>query len=429
MTSTGAILKTGFFRRWITRLFLILCLSALLFGAAVLAQRFDLMTPLQAIVLCCGLFAFGLVLIAQFEISRDVKALKRNALDLAEYENSIKRQIESLSQQSSRDTINLGNALQSETDLLKAEIASLKNEIQERGSINTIENGQALKAPPVSSSGMPIASIDPLEKAKEEADQRSKPNTINLKKALGTNSLNMHLQPIVDFENRQPVYFDAFMRLSTSDTEYLEQHAFNKLADEGRLMPMIDKKILFSSMRMLRTLTSLRKKAGIICPLSPRTLSNKKHFDEILNYLSANRGFRSSVVMDIRQRDLIALNAKERERLAQIVDLGFALCMSHTLDLQIDGENLAQNGFRFVKVPASILVHANISEDDAGLKPTTMSNVLADHKIRVIATEVERENDAVALIDFEVPLGQGLLFAPPRPVKGNLLNAEDKVAS
>ena len=102
---------------------------------------------------------------------------------------------------------------------------------------------------------------------------------------LDEKSLNMHLQPIIELPSRRPAYFDAFMRLNSADGEFVDQAEFRKLADAAGLMPSIDKKIVFSAIRMVRKLNLLKKKAGVFCQISPVSLDNAHNFREIFSFL------------------------------------------------------------------------------------------------------------------------------------------------
>ncbi len=276
-----------------------------------------------------------------------------------------------------------------------------------------------------SESGMPIATLDPFNQPSAMTPGNVESITSRLADALQNNGLSMQLQPIVEFKNRQPAYFDAFMRLPTGNSTYLDQHQFLQLAEQGELLSSMDKKVISSSIRMLHKLSDQKKSAGVVCALSSDTLNKQKSFDKILVNLSENEQFCDSLVIEIRQRDFQLLNSKARKRVRKITELGFRLNLSQSLDLNMDLEELADFGFRFVKVPASILIHAEFDERTTSLNPALMAKTLEEAGIQLIATDVERDSDALALIDFDVPFGQGSLFAPARPVKSELLTGDD----
>lgn len=249
---------------------------------------------------------------------------------------------------------------------------------------------------------------------------------INLKDALDSDGLSLHLQPIVSLPDRKPLHYEAFMRLRLRDGTYLDASQFIKVAEKGNLMPAIDKKVLFSSIRMLRTLETLKRKAGLFCNMSSDLLADTGNFREIFQFLEANAALSESLVFEISQRHWRNLEQRDRDRLSAIADLGYALSLDQVLDLRIAVAELQKSGFRYIKTPAGILLHGTV-DDDRFVQPPELAPSLENDGLRLIATEVEKEEEVVALLDFGVRHAQGSIFAPPRPVKAELLKPQRPV--
>ena len=243
---------------------------------------------------------------------------------------------------------------------------------------------------------------------------------INIKSAVNEDGLTMHLQPIVQLPKRQPLHYEAFMRLKLADGTFLDASQFIQLAEKGQLMPTIDKKVLFSSVRMLRTLATMNKRAGLFCNIALSTLKDARSMKEITSFLEANTSLKASLVLEISQQQYRSANAAQKQRLRDVADLGFSLSMDQVLDLNLDPTALRQEGFRFVKVPAGIMLHSSLN-DHSAIPAAELSMTLLDAGIKMIGSEVEKEDDAMSLIDFNISIAQGNLFAPPRPVKADLL--------
>ena len=402
------------------------CFSIAAIAIAFFATRFGLVSPLEAI-LFCGLLLFAvLVLQRQSDLEHELHDLKQQVLNL-----DAARDLEQREQQDENRQIQ--NTLSVSTQEHRLQLARMRADISAL-SENRSASGSTSPATAhqksgiqVSESGMPIATTDPLKKAATSSKNNLDLLKKNLKDAITGDSLNMHLQPVVEFESKQPTYFDAFMRLASGPKEYVDQQHFVRLAEEGGLMPAIDRKVIISSVRMLKTLSTQKRKAGVICPISPKSLSSKRDFAEVFGFLQSNSVFKNSLYIEMRQRDFTGLKSVERQRISEILALGFNLCLSHTLDLNLDPAKLAENGIKLLKVPASILIHADVDEDTSSLLPTDIAAKLLEFGISLIATEVQRESDVMALIDFNIVLGQGELFAPPRPVRAELLRSNEGV--
>ena len=407
----------------------LICLILVIAVIGVIAFQFAWLSLFEAAVLCI-LLVFGFIFFQkQTRMAHELGYLRQEVASLSDYRGEVQQKLDDMVHQVQRELKTSDDELQLQLAKVRADFSaaqlnsddSLTTDSEAKTDVDLeteVENVET------SETGMPVATFEPFKKSAIATNNNIDLIKSDLKDVLSNNSLNMHLQPIVDFQSRQPVFFDAFMRLSKSKDTFLEQKQFIQLAEQGGLMPSIDKKILFSSIRMLDKLSVQKKRAGVVCPISILTLQSRSDFEEIAVHLSSNSHFAESLLIEIRQRDFLLLKKTARQRLSTIASMGFKLSMSHTMDLSINPKRLADFGFLFIKVPASILIHADIDQNTSALNPSTMSSVLGEVGMRLVATEVERESDALALIDFNVPLGQGKLFAPPRPVKSDLLKAE-----
>ena len=94
--------------------------------------------------------------------------------------------------------------------------------------------------------------------------------------------------------------------------------------------------------------------------------------------------------------------------------------MDHVADLRMEPKELADRSFRFLKVPAKLLLNpAAASQSD--IHPADLADLLARSGIDLIAERIESESMVVDLLDYDVRFGQGFLFSPPRPVRAEAL--------
>ena len=103
-----------------------------------------------------------------------------------------------------------------------------------------------------------------------------------------------------------------------------------------------------------------------------------------------------------------------------LADLGFRFSMDHVADLRIEPRELAERGFRFVKVPAALLL-SRTAAPQGDIHPADFSDLLGRFGIDLIAEKIESEGTVVDLLDYDVRFGQGFLFSPPRPVRTEVL--------
>ena len=249
-----------------------------------------------------------------------------------------------------------------------------------------------------------------------------------LRNAVEANELELHLQPIVNLNDREPEYYESTLRLKEPDGGYVDQRKLNRFAREGQLAVSLDSQLLFSAVRVLRTLNELQKRTGLFCPLSASTLENPDAFDDMHTFLAANIALAGSLILEINQSTLEDLNSDSRDRLSRLVDLGFPLLLNNIQNFELDGALLHSAGFRNLKVSVNELLkisdNGNIDEH-----VTDFSEEMENCGLTVIVSDIELESQAIHLIDFDLPLGQGSLFSPSRPVKPELLKATDELDS
>jgi cyclic-di-GMP phosphodiesterase, flagellum assembly factor TipF len=110
----------------------------------------------------------------------------------------------------------------------------------------------------------------------------------------------------------------------------------------------------------------------------------------------------------------------EHESLAALAERGFRFSMDNLADLRVEPRDLTERGFRYVKVPAPLLLN-RVGAASTDIHPADLSDLLGRYGIDLIADRIETENTVVDLLDYDVRYGQGFLFAPPRPVRAEAL--------
>ncbi|MBX6425897.1 MAG: EAL domain-containing protein [Variibacter sp.] len=240
--------------------------------------------------------------------------------------------------------------------------------------------------------------------------------------ALESNRVDLYLQPIVTLPQRKVRYYEATTRLRTEEGGLLLPADYLNPAESGGLMPLLDNLMLFRSVQVVRRLTSRNREAGLFCNIAGSTLADAEFFAQFFEFLSANRAFAPWLVFEFAQATLRAMGPIEHESLAQLAELGFRFSLDQVTDLQIEPRALAEQGFRFVKVPAPLLLNRAVPAS-ADIHPSDLSNLLSRYGIELIVEKIETEGTVVDLLDYDVRLGQGYLFAPPRPVRSEVFQS------
>jgi cyclic-di-GMP phosphodiesterase TipF (flagellum assembly factor) len=297
--------------------------------------------------------------------------------------------------------------------------------------------GGAGAAPPIASvmalppdTGLQPAIADELDAEPLLALPERQPDEMagTIRAALEGNRIDLYLQPVVTLPQRKVRFYEAMTRLRTEDGALLLPSDYLVPAESAGLMPMLDNLMLFRSVQVVRRLTNKSRDAGLFCNIAAATLADSEFFPQFFEFLSANRALAPALVFEFTQAAVRGMGPIEHESLAQLSELGFRFSMDQVTDLQFEPRALAEQGFRFVKVPAALLLH-RASATAADIHTSDFANLLARYGIDLIAEKIEAEATVIDLLDYEVRFAQGFLFAPPRPVRSEVFQAAPERAA
>jgi cyclic-di-GMP phosphodiesterase TipF (flagellum assembly factor) len=241
-----------------------------------------------------------------------------------------------------------------------------------------------------------------------------------LSKAADANRIDLYLQPIVTLPQRKVRYYEAMSRLRSEAGDIIPAVDFIDVAESVGLMPKIDNLAVFRCVQVTRRLLLKSRDVGLFCNISAATLNDAVMFQQFLDFMDANRALAASLVFEFTQEAYRSFGPIEYESLAALAERGFRFSMDHVTDLHVAPNELADRAFRFVKVPAKLLLN-KVAGVQTDIDPEDLADLLARSGIDLIAERVETETTVVDLLDYDVRFGQGFLFSPPRPVRSEAL--------
>jgi cyclic-di-GMP phosphodiesterase, flagellum assembly factor TipF len=242
-----------------------------------------------------------------------------------------------------------------------------------------------------------------------------------IRAAVDANRVDLYLQPIVTLPQRKVRYYEAMSRLRNDRGEVQHAADFIPLAESGGLMPKIDNLVIFRCVQVVRRLLLKNRDIGLFVNLSGSTLTDSAFFPQFLEFLDANRAIASSLVLELTQSAVRAMGPIEHESLAALAERGYRFSLDNVADLRIEPRELAERGFRFIKVQASLLLNRGGVSTTTDIHPADLSDLVGRFGIDLIAEKIESEGSVVDLLDYDVRYGQGFLFAQPRPVRAEAL--------
>ncbi len=244
-----------------------------------------------------------------------------------------------------------------------------------------------------------------------------------VREAIEANRVELHLQPIVTLPQRKVKYYEALARLRTPDGETIMPADFLPAAESAGVVAQIDNAMLFRCVQAVRRLMGKNREVGVFCNIAPGTLVDPEFFPQITEFADANRAIAPAFVFEFSQAAYRAMGPIESESLSALAARGFRFSLDHVGDLRLEPRDLADRGFRFVKVPANLLLNRSAAAT-ADIHPADLTGLLTRFSIDLIAEKIERESTVVDLLDYDVKLGQGYLFSPPRPVRPDVLQGQ-----
>jgi cyclic-di-GMP phosphodiesterase, flagellum assembly factor TipF len=253
-------------------------------------------------------------------------------------------------------------------------------------------------------------------------------NAETVLQAIEEHRIDLYLQPIVTLPQRKVRYYEALSRLRTDEGEVVAAADFIEEAEAGGLMPRIDNLVMFRSVQVTRRLQLKSRDVGVFCNINPRTLTDASAFKQFLDFMDANRALSESLILEFTQNAYRTFGPIEMESLSALAERGFRFSMDHVADLRLAPRELAERSFRFLKVPAKLLLNRGVAAQ-SDIHPEDLADLLARSGIDLVAERIENESMVLDLLDYDVRFGQGFLFSQPRPVRNEALGMTDAQAT
>jgi cyclic-di-GMP phosphodiesterase TipF (flagellum assembly factor) len=273
--------------------------------------------------------------------------------------------------------------------------------------------------PPLQPAATPPApaAVNPLGQLKDNEV------AVLIRDALANERIDVHLQPIVTLPQRKTRFYEAVSRLRLPEGKLIDSKHFIDAARRSGAVLALDESLVNSSLQVVRNLATKSRDIGIFFNLAAETLSDRTTMTTIMNALDANKAIAPSLFIEISQNDFRSPHAIYRDSLHQLRERGFRFAIDHVSDLHIDPQAMAERGVRYLKIGAELLL-GRVPQTGAQVHPADLVDLLGRYGIDLIAEKIESEPVVADLLDYNLGFGQGTLFAPPRPIRSDLLKGE-----
>ena len=251
-----------------------------------------------------------------------------------------------------------------------------------------------------------------------------------VREALLENRVELHLQPIVALPQRRTAFYEGFSRLRDSAGRIIAPSEFIPAAEQAGMMSAIDNMLLFRAVQIVRKLMSQDRRIGIVCNLSPRSLSDEAFFPQFLDFMHENRDLGGAVVFELAHEAFEARTAAQARAMGRLADLGFFFSIDKAKSLGVDLPDLERAGVRYFKAPTPVIIDqivrqgvrpkSNIARE---ISPRDVTAVFRRYGVDLVGEFVEDEAAVSELLDLDVPYAQGHLFGAARAIKESLMES------
>ncbi len=427
--------------RRLSAIFIAVCMVVIAGSlGAVLFLAFKLDARTSAIVALAALMAMALYNTMSTRL-RDRSDLGDQIADLSRGTGDLARQVAELGRRLNAVETSVSNTVsraRGAVDPLAAEIGELGTLVRQLAD-SVAAHDAVLRQSVAPARLAPVASVATMAPADaplalSESDAVSAPNPLRalgrdaavdlITEAIDAHRVDLYLQPIVTLPQRKVRYYEAISRLRTADGAIVPAAEFVEAAEAAGLMPKIDNLLLFRAVQVVRRLQLKSRDVGVFCNVSPATLIDPAQFRQFLDFVDANRALADALIFEFKQSAWRNFGPIEQESLSALAERGFRFSMDHIMDLRMEPRELSERSFRFLKVPAKLLLN-KAAGAQSDIHPEDLADLLARSGIDLIAERIENESTVLDLLDYDVRFGQGFLFSAPRPVRPEALSAGD----
>lgn len=244
-----------------------------------------------------------------------------------------------------------------------------------------------------------------------------------IRRSLESNRVDLYLQPIVTLPQRKTRFYEGLSRLRSEDGALIMPRDYMRVAEPAGMMPTVDNILLFRCIQVVRKLAARNKNAGVFCNISAYSLLDSDFFPQFVEYMQHNQDLAQHLIFEFSQMTVNGMGPLEQESLAQLAGLGFRFSMDQVTSVKLNAATLHDLNFRFVKIPANLLVGGEDAGND--IHVNDIKEVLKRNGIQLIVDKIETEREVVDVLDLNVEYGQGYLFGEPKPVREEVTRASE----
>lgn len=243
-----------------------------------------------------------------------------------------------------------------------------------------------------------------------------------IRASLEANRVDLYLQPIVTLPQRRIRFYEGLTRLRGSEGEIIMPGDYMRVAEPAGMMPVVDNLLLFRCVQVVRRLVARNREIGVFCNISAHSLLDSEFFPQFVEFMEHNADLTKHLYFEFSQAAVDGLGPIEKASLEALHARGFRFSLDHVRRLDMNLSDLYDAGFRYVKVPAPLLL-GDLRGTGSLVRADDIKALFERNGLDLIAERIEDERAAVGVLDLNINYGQGFLFGEPRAVREDALSA------
>jgi cyclic-di-GMP phosphodiesterase TipF (flagellum assembly factor) len=342
------------------------------------------------------------------ELTRDVRALQDDA-------ESARADIETLRVRV--DDMPDAAKLSSELKVLGGLLAQLSQKK------DAVVANRALAAPPAggaapTAAGPPAVAGDATRWSSAPAVFLDEAQLIEaIERGLREEKVELYLQPVVSLPQRRRRFYECYSRIVMDDGRLLTPEQYIPVAERAGLVAAVDNLLLVRCVQLVRRARRDHLDVGFFCNISSASLADVDFFADFIGFMAENRQLAETLIFEFDQASIAAEDYVTRVNLKRLRGCGYRFSLDQVTDVDLDLEDLAAQGFRYVKVGAHLL-HELARGDSPVLDMRAFKGALDRNAMDLIVEKIESEEMLLDMLELRVDFGQGYLFGEPRPLAG-----------
>ena len=246
--------------------------------------------------------------------------------------------------------------------------------------------------------------------------------------AISAGRIDVTLEPILGLEDQQTRHYEVCVRLRDSDGNVLDVTPDGPDLRGTGLLPLFDGVRVTRTAAVARRLEERGKVGSVFSAFSGESVADEHFLGELAETLHQRASLATQLVLSFTQSDVRGFSTPEWDSLADMRALGFRFALSHITDLDMDFEALAEQGFAFVKLDASVFLEG-LPAPSGHLPSSDVCRHLARHGLTLVVEHIDDDDKLARVFGFGVLLGQGQLFGGPRPVRADVIRNRNATAA